>query len=342
MKIAICLFAALAPVCAQAELRGVWEGAIGGSKVMVCLGGENLDGSYYYRRHLGLIRLAHAAKPGEWDEESGGKRSGYWRLKEVAGGALAGTWSKAGAGSIPIRLERPAGGETSCGGDAFNAPLETEPVVVRSEEEFAGHRYASLYADGGKPGIGAFNAVQLLEKTKAAEDINHALQGGFPFDKASMYQCRRDALESLGGVGENSMEQKVVFWNKRLFSVQIDSVDNCGGAHPNEWTAHRTWDTATGAELDARYWFGEAAHAGLPPQVKRLVLAKARGNKGADQSCADALQDHSYYQVYPSDKGLMFFTGFSFATRNCDEDIAVQYGEITKLLAPAARAALGR
>lgn len=38
----------------------------------------------------------------------------------------------------------------------------------------------------------------------------------------------------------------------------------------------------------------------------------------------------------------MFYTGFSYATRNCDEAIAVQYGEIMKLLAPAAKAAIGR
>lgn len=340
MKIAICLLAALAPACAHAEMRGVWEGTAGRNKVMVCLGGEDFDGTYYYRRHLGLIRLAHAGKPGEWDEESDGKRSGYWRLEQAADGTLIGTWSKVGAKGIPIRLARPAGRETSCDGDAFNAPLEKEPVIVRGGDEFAGHRYATLYTDGGKPDIGPFQAIQLLEKGKSAEVINYALKGGFPSDKASLYQCRRNALASFGSVGNASMEQQIVFWNKRLFSVAIDSRDNCGGAHPNEGSVHRTWDTATGNELDIKYWFGIAAKEGLPAQVKRIVLANAQGS--ADQSCADELENHDYFQVYPSEKGLMFFTGFNFAARACDEEIAVPYGDILKHLAPEARAALGR
>jgi len=340
MNKAIYLLAALVPACAHAEMRGVWEGAIGRNKVMLCLGGEGFSGTYYYRRHLGLIRLVHAGKPGEWAEESDGKRSAYWQLKEQPDGTLAGTWSRPGARGIPIRLVRPAGEAASCDGDAFNAPLEAEPRVVRSEEEFDGHRYASLYVDGSKPDIGPFSAVQLLDQGRAAQAINDALKGGFPSDKGSLYQCRRDALAQFGDVGNTSMEQKIVFWNQRLFSVQIDGSENCGGAHPNEGSVHRTWDIATGNELDIKYWFGNAAEGGLPAQVKRIVLARAQG--GQDQSCADALEHHGYYQVYPSGQGLMFFTGFNFASRNCDEEILVPYGDILKHLAPEARAALGR
>jgi len=340
MKTAIYLLAALVPACAHAEMRGAWEGTIGRNKVMACLGGEDFDGTYYYRRHLGLIRLAHAGKPGEWNEELDGKRSGYWRLEQAADGTLAGTWSKPGAKAAPIRLARPAGGETSCDGDAFNSPLEKELVIVRGEGEFSGRRYAALYTDGGSPDIGPFHAIQLLEKGVAMDAINYALKGGFPFDKASLYQCRRNALESFGSIGNTSMEQKIVFWNRHLFSVAIDSSDNCGGAHPNEGSVHRTWDTTTGKELDTKYWFRNAAQGGLPAQVKRIVLAKAQGS--ADQSCAEELENHNYFQVYPSEKGLMFFTGFNFASRACDEEIAVPYGEILNFLTPEARSALGK
>jgi len=342
MKIAVCLLAALAPACAQAEMRGVWEGTIGRNKVMVCLGGEELYGTYYYRRHLGLIPLAPAGKAGEWNEEPGGQISGHWQLKQEAEGVLAGSWRKPGDPSIPIRLERPAGGDTSCGGDAFNAPLESKPVVVRSVSEHGGHRYASLYTDGGKPDIGHFSAVQLLEKSKAADAINAALRGGFPADKAGMYQCRRDALENLGIVGESSMEQEILFWNRRLLAVRIDSVENCGGAHPNDGPSYRTWDTATGAELDSSYWFKSASEGELPAQVKRLVLARAQGNKGPDQGCAGQLENQGFYKVYPTEKALVFFPDFIFASRNCNENIAVPYGEILKFLTPEAKAALGK
>jgi len=69
----------LLPLCAHAEISGVWEGTIGNSKVMLCLPEYSSSGSYYYRRHLSLIRLEKTAE-GEWNEYAGDKVTGHWQL----------------------------------------------------------------------------------------------------------------------------------------------------------------------------------------------------------------------------------------------------------------------
>lgn len=332
----------LLPLCAHAEISGVWEGTIGNSKVMLCLPEYSSSGSYYYRRHLSLIRLEKTAE-GEWNEYAGDKVTGHWQLKETGDGALAGTWSKAGSAGIPIRLARPAAEDAFCSGNAFNAPLEKNAELSRGEASFAGRRYGTVSISGATTDLGTHQIVQLLEKGAAAAAINRGLQINFPASKAALYGCRRSLLDAAGYFDEQplqSMAQEIVFWNQRLLSVRIDSTANCGGAHPNEGKEQKTWDLATGRELGMKYWIKGVNDEGLPQAVKRIVLAKAKGRTEAN--CADSLEHQENYQIYPSDKALVFFTGFNFASQACDEDIAVPYGEIAKFLTPEAQSALGK
>jgi hypothetical protein len=345
LAMALGAFAALAPVCARAGISGVWEGTIGNSKVMLCLPQYSSSGSYYYRRHLSLIRLEKTGE-GEWNEFAGDRNTGHWQLKEAGDGTLAGMWNKPGSAGVPIRLARPAHGDAFCSGDAFNAPLENNEEAVRGTSSFAGRRHGTLLMSGATPDLGTHQAVQLLETSPAAQAINERLRVNFPIDRAGLYGCRRSMLDSLGYVDTQqplqSMEQEIVFWNQRLFSVRIQSTANCGGAHPNEGKEQKTFDLATGRELGMKYWINGASEEGLPQALKRVVLARAQGNKGREASCTGSLEDQQSFQIYPSAKGLVFFTNFNFAQQACDEDIVVPFADIDKYLTPEAKAALAK
>ena len=347
VKIAICLLAALAPAYAHAEMHGVWEGTIGRSKVVACLPEYGAGGTYYYRRHLTPIPLVKTVE-GEWDEYADGKNSGHWQLKQAGDDALTGTWSKPGSPGLAIRLARPAGADHSCAGDAFNAPLEKDVEVARGEGYFGDHRYETLQASGPSADLGTFEVVQLREKTPAANAINLALRAGFADDRPSFYDCRRNLLETTGNFGGSpdypmqSLNQEIVFWNRHLLSVKTNVLEECGGRFPGARTFYRTWDLATGRELDLDYWFGTIGEGGLPAPAKRLVLARAAGNKGPEPACTEQLETNRSYEVAATDKGLLLYTNFISASRNCDEEILVSYGEILKFLTPEARAALGK
>jgi len=345
----------------SAGLAGVWSGTLGREKVMLCINGNDYGdyyGSYYYLRHLEPIRLIQATDSPVWKEGESGAETGEWSIK-ANGDVIDGSWSKPGQGAapgaLPIHLQKVAPPQTpwedqrpmwvdrSCGGDAFNAPLEQAPPRVASEapRTFEGLRYRGLRVSLGRAGQLETAVIEWLEPGAAFQAINLALRKRLDDTpeklRDGMYFCRRNTLANWGSSGTwlESMEpeRRIGPW----LVVAERSEADCGGAHPSVDIDYQTFSLETGAELDVWKWIRakqtqcEGCGYEVSDALNALILAAATRNKGGDE-CSDAVNENKRYGLRPDAKGLVFTTSFAHVIQACDEDVEVPYRKLLPFL----------
>jgi hypothetical protein len=364
---------------------GVWHGTIGDQRITACFNHAEYDtqtsfyGNYYYDRYRKPITLRREPPERRWKEIMLDPGRGLWDLDPPAGDKLSGRWSRPGQKeSFPIRLVRvplPNSASQSktdkefareCAWDAYNLPLEVPPKVVIGEvQSFEDRRYRlqNVSVDGADGVTLSASVVELLEPGSHIDAINRQLTKRLPRTLAEMkqtlYWCRRNQLDSSGEDGDSANWTDIRFWTDRWLSVEDRDTSNCGGAHPSAGGSYRTWDLASGKELNLWTWFrnsrkpdSDPRYAGYyfsyaaPEKMNNIIVntavrqAKAAGHRNDPGGCIDVLKGNTQYRLRLGKEGMVFSTVFPHASQACDENVEIPYAKLLPFLTKAGREAV--
>lgn len=331
------------------EWFGVWEGRIGELPVRACFDswtGSAGRGSYYYLRHLEPIALREEPEEGNWVERApGSEAEAAWHFAELSSGVMRGTWRQ-GRRSLPFWL-RPAAWDDAndagpCGSAAFLAArLEGGTIVserARSDVSppfpYTRHRYRPPAHLGEDVSVTTFT---IAEEQPGDVRINEVLRGYLPRDTAgdNLHRCLGGAIASLGTDGSIEHRVEPILLSRAFLALEETSSTFCGGAHPNHWTAYRTFDRATGEEVDLFDWFGNARAGGgdtsIPGGLRALVFARWPASDSIAE-CRELFQDAQYWSVGLRFAGLVFRPDFPHAATPCEESILIGWQSLAPFL----------
>ena len=310
----------------------VWRGSVGEQKVIVCFDDET-NGSYYYERYLKPIILQKALKGSVWLEPN---KTGLWTLAQATDTTLNGQWTKPGKKqSLPIHLtkvsqinvpdtnkEAAEYGE-GCKSYAYHAALEIplQPVAGKvkkfNDKEFRIKRI-QLDAEGNF----SSESIELLDPDVTIQKINNELLNKHTVK--DLYACQRELPD---GELHNSIE--INYWTQRWLSITEISAGFCGGPYPFSGKEYRTWDLASGKEIDLWQWLAASNHGSASDALEKVILAHA---DSSDAELYSILKDNNSYLVRLSKKGMVFSTYFIHAEQAADQDIEVPYNKLLPFL----------
>jgi len=353
------LFAVPATAQDKPEWVGVWEGNVGTYPVRPCIdvwGDGPARGSYYYLSQLEPIALSEEDGEGGWIERSGDSEA-EWNFTELTGTAMRGNWRQLRI-TQPFALRPVAWTEGEWGGPCSSAAFLAPRVgggTVESEEaflvgggvgipdlpRFTVHRYRppphldeisveAFTIPGEQPGDVAINAV-----------LEAALPRGTVEDEFA--QCLGGAIAALGTDGYFEHTLKPVMFSRVFLTVEDSSSTYCGGAHPNHWTAYRTFDRQNGEELDLFGWIGEPRIDGddsVLPEALRAEVAAVLSE--AEGECGELAEDASYWSLGLRQDGMLFWPDLPHVATACEEAILLSWDQMQSFLDAEGRAGLAR
>ena len=275
------------PALAAEPWEGVWEGAIGQSRIIVELEPEGARYSYIGRPNdLGLIvqarggavTLTETLAPNiAADDIKGNARlvSGYWHLK-LEGEKLNGNWTNASGGARhPVFLTRvsvqPDAADANQKPGAFGAYsarwLATSPrFVPMGEEASVGVLSYTLVKDDlygnllprltrAPPGVrveAVNNLLQNLQRKLVLADRNciQDLRGEAALNDLARLKTI-DAARTARDKPVSQDEVKLVYGSASLLTLVETRTSFCGGAHPNTSVAAYTFDLVNPRQISA-------------------------------------------------------------------------------------------
>jgi hypothetical protein len=347
------------PVAAQDKpaWAGVWEGKVGTFPVRLCIdvrGDQPARGSYYYLSQLEPIALTEEDGEGGWIEFGAGEeRQALWEFVEQTGARLRGTWRQ-GRRSLPFELEPVAwtgdrwGG--ACTSAAFNQPRLRGGRTVSEDAEVSGMRYTrrSSRPAGHFAEDVAIENFSIEPERPGDTAINQKLSSLAPMPGESIEeewaQCLAYAI-AAGGV-DGYVAQSVVpkMAAGPFLTVEINYGNYCGGAHPDHDLFHRTYDRATGEEVDIDGWFGSPDADGAvvtPPELRAAAMAKWPADENLAE-CREYAAAVAYWKLELTRDGVSFTPSFPHALTACEEAALLTWSELAPFLDAEGRAGLAR
>jgi hypothetical protein len=346
---------AAAPMSAQADewntpqpaWEGVWQGTIGSLPVHVCLDATPYEqkGTYYYDRIKQLLPLAPGKASGQWLEQGADdKNRAQWSVA-VRDGALVGTWND-GRKRLPLHLGRIEGPSQDfdgpCGSVAFHR-ARLLPVRLASRNSAKdGERYTVLtFKPGPWFGDDAGITTFALDRGGAAvAKVNALLRADLPKPDGTgdLLDCLMSGANANGQDGQYAETIVPTLITQRWLSARQQGEYYCGGAHPENTDALRTFDLARGVEVNPLEWLnakaaapeGEASRT-LTPAFRAFLLSGWKGN-GADSECDDAVRTQDYWHVGLERGALVFTPEFPRAIMACTEDFRVAFARLAPWL----------
>ncbi len=347
---------------------GVWSGTLGDLPIMACMQHSEYSdtAAYYYRKHMKIITLTslsdkpNATKIPQWiegDDRNDTAKNPQWKLSLIDTNTLSGTWSAApdkAAKSLPVTLKRVATDYDNynlCGSLAFNEPRITPMKITRKPAKKDGVAYTDITADVGKQFDVSLGTFALLGNSTAIKKINTELAkeiSGEP-SKSNYFECITGALSNNGSDGDYSAGL-VPDLITRNHMVSNESYSNyCGGAHPNYYINWRNWDLRTGNAINLMDWLnatavvrtkqgqGENAYTEITIQPALRKILKAKWLVLAEPECNDVIDDHEYWNLHLTRKGISFYPDLAHALTACETDIQLAFSELAPLLNPAGK-----
>ncbi|MEG1038943.1 MAG: hypothetical protein RSE94_03375 [Pseudomonas sp.] len=332
--------AALALACistyasaAPTDLAGVWKGTLGKSAITACFNAApDSNGSYYYQRFLTPIQLTQEQAGGSWGEEG---NTGLWDLQAVNGETLSGTWRKA-AGATPLPLALTRASAESCGGNAYNAPMEAAPLPVKVEKKTFGEHAYQLRTQGAQV------TIRLAGDTPAIDKINQQLAqlAVSPEDQQQFFIERREYLGRDGAATTSEISVEPTYWSSQWITVRFYRWTAGFGRNGISWGLH-TWNLQTGESVDPWTWVGAdfqwyspySGHVKLPKHFATWLQTQAE----ADADCPDVASYDNYDLSFD-------IQGMRLANQptgdGCDVDLALSWKQLEPQLSAQGRAAL--
>lgn len=340
LSLLLLIAAGLPAIAADGPQVGVWDGTLGGQPVIACFNNDD-SGAYYYRRHLHAIYLeAEDKTPGHWFEtaDGGDKKTGEWVLSRIEADRIEGQWSNpGGTRRLPVALTRVPANDTdnpACGTSAFNAPLELPPKFTQGKPKaLDGKHYRTITARAAQFQV---TALELLEPGAAVASINAQLKKQLPETPQALqdlYACSRQALGSLGYVGDITVVVEPVLWTDGYLVTRTSTETDCGGAYPGSGVESTTWNLKSGQIEDITKWLSAGK---ITDALKALV--RRYSERAKDSDCADALADADNFDMRPGRKGLIFAPELPHVVQACADDIVVPYAALKPFLSPVGAA----
>jgi hypothetical protein len=333
---------------AGTPLRGVWQGALGDQAIVACFNGTadgNQTGNYYYVRHKQPMQLVLVANQDAWSESpddteaSQREITGHWKLGQPDNNGVKGSWTSVkGNRSLPIALKPLNGTDVvgACGGDAYNAPLETMPAVaVGKVQEINHHPYRTLH-------VADVEVLELLEHGPVIERLNARFRAMLPKSKADLqqyFQTRRRFLVEEGTAVSDEVEASVTVWNDKWLTVQ-DYRWTAGTGRQGISSSFTTWNLATGDKIDVWQWLGQkSSEEGDVAALPSAFASWLDTTYPPDADCKDAsYESKGYFHMQLESGGLHLYE--DAYGNGCERDYTVPYKEIRRFLTPAGNAAL--
>ncbi|WP_395612252.1 hypothetical protein [Allosphingosinicella sp.] len=354
------LSAALAQPAPAPDLRGIWEGTVGTLPVHACFvsGETGAFGAYYYNNQLRLIGLeavegtAGAFREGATEEEGAAARpEARWRIEQADGGALTARWTQ-GSRTLPVRLQRvarPADDEEGpCASLAFHQPRLAGIHNVSTRATVDGVSYTKLSVDLRGRFPASVTTFALDGDGEAVRRLNATLGEGVNGDPPGWLDCVRGPLENFPFQGEYNESLEPAMIARRWLSVASHYDGSCGGPHPDESSTYRTFDLATGQEVNLHDWFTPAAVKveriegssdvlrSLEPAFRTFLLARWHG----DGECDEVVRTTDYWNIGLTRAGFVFSPDLPHVAQACVEEFTADFDRIRPWLKPEGAAAV--
>ena len=339
--------AAAAAAPAPPELPGVWEGRVGNLPVRACFMRREWGafGAYYYLSRWRSIGLEAVEGTGNTFREggSGAPNGPLWRIERVDGESLTARWTGGGR-TLPVRLSRVAriqGDESPCGTPAFNRPRLAGVRTVGTRLSRDGTAYTRIRLDHGGRFAATFETFALDGADAPVRRINAELARALTGDPPSWFECIQDSLAQSPFEGSFDESLTPTMITGRWLSVAHHWDGFCGGAHPDASNAYRTFDRATGREVDLHDWFNESAvkrerFAGsaeesksLQPAFRDVILA---GWHPDPAECDEAVRNEDFWTIGLSRDALVFAPDLPHVAQACGEEFRVPFARLRPYL----------
>ena len=314
-------------------VEGVWSGTIGANKVQVCFNGSN-ESVYYYLRHKAGVRLeqpeeksngllwlekVHDAKSWDW------KTTGTWKLNPPLGNSVSGEWVGLDK-SLPIQLRLLSRNTTYSCADSFYAPIISAIHPKFGSAVINGRPIRTIETDSG-------NAFIVPDDAQNSKLINRFTQSWIESQAIESFNCR------LNGGGGWHKELTIQSWTHSWLILQDLLPDTyCGGAHGGWSIGKVIIDVQTGKFTNSWLWFTSNTNGidndtnARSIRLRKLILKR---NPRAD--CDDPM---FLRHPFPTNAGMAFPTGYSHASRACEDEVVIAYKELTPFLTQLGRAAI--
>ncbi len=355
--------ASLAATPAQAAApapawQGLWQGTIGELPVRACLsvrGDDSGLGSYYYMSKLVPIAIRQEEGKSVWAEQNSAMddSGASWTIANAGAQQLSGQW-RSGSRTLAIALTRvafPPNYDGPCYSAEFQAPRVKPVRVTSAAATNAGVSYTKQTYDVG-PGFpdASIAGFAIREQQPGDRAINAALRLDLTKPDTEYLDCDRLQVAQQGIAGAYSYEAQPDLLTAEFLSASISSGGDCGGAHPDDSTFHRTFDRRSGRAIDLGTWFtargvkpwtrrDDGPFHEIRPALRSVVL---RHFKFDDSECREAVGTADLWDIALGRAGLTFTPSLAHVVVACEEPATVPFRELTAWLSPAGRQGVAR
>jgi hypothetical protein len=347
--------AAAAAASPLAELPGIWQGTVGDLPVRACFARRvsGSFGAYYYLSRQQLIPLEAVEGASSTFQEGGGAVSNgpRWAIERADAAQLTARWTGGGR-TLAVRLSRVAraeGNQSPCGSVAFHQPRLTGVRTRTAHAMKDGISFTRITLDHGARFAVNVATFALDGPGAAVRRINATLAGPLTGNPPLWFDCIRAPLEDSPYEGDFDESIEPAMISSRLMSVVQQDDTNCGGAHPNAGRTYRTFDLATGREIDLHDWLsagavGRQGTAGSEDEIKTLRPAFRRfiltGWHAGQADCAGVIRDQEYWNIGLTRTGLVFSPDLPHVVQACGEEFTLSFARLRSFLTQDAEAKL--
>lgn len=341
--------------------EGVWQGTVGTAPVHVCLDATpyTKKGAYYYDRVKKLLRLEPAsdsADDGRWfEQEVYDKDGAQWQVA-MRDGALVGSWND-GKKQLSVRLSRigvPSQQyDGPCGSMEFHRPRLNSAKLNSRVVVKDGNRYTVW---SFKPGPWFGDDVEVATFTldrrgPSIAKVNALLRTNLPKADGTgeWLDCIAAAANSQGSDGYFAEIIEPLMITDRWLSAKQHGGYFCGGAHPEDFSFYRTFDLASGTEINPIDWFVPDAvkvetYAGsadvsrtLKPAFVAMIL---EGRKPEDADCDEPVRSQEWWNIGIDRGSLVFSPILPRVIMACGDDYKVPIAKLQPWLNDKGKAAV--
>lgn len=350
----LALALAAAPA-APADPSGIWEGTVGTLPVRACFAQQQWGsfGTYYYLSRQRLIALeAEEGANGAFRENDLRDASApRWTIEGADAGRLTARWTHRGR-TLPVRLRRIAAAaaeQDQCTGMTYHRSRLAAVRTVSARATLEGVAYTRITLDHGGRFEASVETFAFDGSGAAVGRLNATLRQALTGNPPEWFDCIRSPLARFPSEGSFSKRLAPTLISARWMSV-VEQFDHyCGGAYPNHGQRYRTFDLASGREIDLHDWLNGAAVTRerlegleegirkLRPALRTLILA---GWAPDDPDCAGALEDREFWNIGLRREALVFAPDLPHVAQACGEEFVIPFARLGPFLTAEAAANL--